>query len=518
MMFKRLSIGFFFLVLMNEGMAQNKINLFSEINYNSIPAVNLNEYKSVQDRDNRFQNPNIALGVAISGGGSRAQFFSMGVLLGLEEIQEDDTNRNFLNEIDYFSTVSGGCYSAGYYLTILKNRLQFDNCTFNEFYFSKADAFKSDVNKSATIFSLLNNSRNEKGEKVSMAQRLDLEVLQYDSTNPENQNKFKTQMLLSDFFIPKDSKLNPQLPILVANGTAYNNGERFPFMPHIIRALKINSSLAPNKASLSLDENHINNGYDFPLTYAITASSAFPGVLPKTKFGIKNQDKILCVIDGGASDNMGYETLIELLHNDSKVKDKNKKALFIDCLGQGKKAPFINDGKIGLLSLLETASLYTVQTRYMTFEKDVENVLDRYKIPTSNYQIIGFTTLRDYLLTLKKDQKYDDLVTQLKDTDDEIASWLKLHDDFKAELVAKFGSDSFKKDKFGEPLLSSLDREKFKDFDASELLMLYEYASHVETKLKTTPEEKEMLLLSGRFAAYLKTNELKGLLVENKGI
>lgn len=62
---------------------------------------------------------------------------------------------------------------------------------------------------------------------------------------------------------------------MVANGTAYNNGERFPFMPHIIRALKINSSLAPNKASLSLDENQINNGYDFPLTYAITASSAF---------------------------------------------------------------------------------------------------------------------------------------------------------------------------------------------------------------------------------------------------
>ncbi len=516
MMFKRLSIGFFFLVLMNEGMAQNKINLFSEINYNSIPAVNLNEYKSVQDRDSRFQNPNIALGVGISGGGSRAQFFSLGVLLGLEEIQEDKSNRNFLNEIDYFSTVSGGCYSAGYYLTILKNRLQYDNCTFNEFYFSKADAFKSDVNKSATLFSLLNNSRNEKGEKVSMAQRLDLEVLQYDSTNPDNQNKFKTQMLLSDFFIPKDSKLNPQLPIMVANGTAYNNGERFPFMPHIIRALKINSSLAPNKASLSLDENQINNGYDFPLTYAITASSAFPGVLPKTKFGIKNQDKILCVIDGGASDNMGYETLVELLHND-KVNDKNKRALFIDCLGQGKKAPFINDGKIGLLSLLETASLYTVQTRYMTFEKDVENILERYKIPTSNYQIIGFTTLRDYLLTLKKDQAYDDLAAELKSTDDEAASWLKLHNDFREKLIEKFGADRFKKDKIGEPLLSSLDKETFKDFGASELLMLYEYTSHVETKLKITPEEKEMLLLSGRFAAYLKTNELKGLLVENKG-
>lgn len=513
---RRFQILFFFLVFVTKGMAQNKINLFSEINYNSIPAVALSEYKSVQERNNRFQNPNIALGVGISGGGSRAQFFSMGVLLGLEEIEENNLQRNFLSEVDYFSTVSGGCYSAGYYLTILKNRLQYDNCSFNEFYFSKADAFKSDVNKSATLFSLLNNSRNEKGEKVSMTQRLDLEVLQYDSSNPENPDKFKTQMLLSDFFIPKESDKNPELPIMVANGTAYNNGERFPFMPHVIRALKINSSLAPNKADLPLDGNKINNGYDFPLTYAITASSAFPGVLPKTKFGIKGQDKILCLIDGGASDNMGYQTLIELLHNDIKVDDKNKKALFIDCLGQGKKAPFINDEKIRLISLLETASLYTVQTRYITFEKDVEDQLQKYKIPTSNFQVIGFTTLRDHLLKLKKDQAYDDLVLQLKNTEDEESNWLKLHDDFKAKLIAKFGADKFKKDKYGDVLLSSLEKSTFKDFGASELLLLYEYTSHVETKLKTRPEEKEMLLLSGRFAAYLKTDELKGLLVENK--
>lgn len=505
-----------FFLFVQTGFSQNKINLFSEINYNSIPTVSLDDYKSVQERNTQFQNPNIALGIGISGGGSRAQFFSLGVLLGLEEVWETDSNHNFLNEIDYFSTVSGGCYSAGYYLTILKNKLQYENCSFNEFYFSKADAYKSDVNKSATILSLLNNSRNEKGEKVSMAQRLDLEVLQYDSTNPENENKFKTQMLLSDFFIPKDSKLKPQLPIMVANGTAYNNGERFPFMPHIIHNMKINSSLAPNKASLPLDGNEINNGYDFPLTYAITASSAFPGVLPKTKFGIKNQDKILCVIDGGASDNTGYETLVELLQSDTKVKGKNKKALFIDCLGPGKKAPFINDEKIRLLSLLETASLYTVQTRYITFERDVQNALEKYKIPTSNYQIIGFTTLREYLLTLKKDQAYEDLVTQLKNSDDEAASWLKLHDDFKAHLISKFGLQSFKIDKNGGAQLASLDKEKFKDFGASELLMLYEYASHVETKLKTTAEEKEMLLLSGRFAAFIKNKELKELLVENK--
>lgn len=167
--------------------------------------------------------------------------------------------------------------------------------------------------------------------------------------------------------------------------------------------------------------------------------------------------------------------------------------------------------------MLETASLYTVQTRYMTFERDVENALERYKIPASNYQIIGFTTLRHHLSNLNKDQKYEDLVKELKNSDDEAATWLKLHDDFRAQLISKFGEESFKKDKNSELQLASLDREKFKDFGASELLMLYEYASHVETKLKITPEEKEMLLLSGRFAAYLKTNELKELLIENKG-
>lgn len=505
-----------FFLFLQIGFSQNKISLFSEINYNSIPAVSLSDYKSVQDRDIKCQNPNIALGIGISGGGSRAQFFSMGVLLGLEEIEENTYQRNFLNEIDYFSTVSGGCFSAGYYLTILKNKLQNDNCSFNEFYFSKADAYKDYVDKSVNILSLLNNSRNEKGDKIPMTQRIDADILQYDAGNPESTDKFGTQMLMSDFFIPKESKSEPLLPMFVANGTAFNNGERIPFMPHIIRGLNINSSLAPNKASIALNENKINDGYNFPVTYAITASSAFPGVLPKVKFGVKNQEKILCIVDGGASDNMGYKTLVELLHNDTRVSDKNKKALFIDCLGQGKKTPYITDAKIRLISLFETASLYTVQTRYMTFDKDVENTFERYKIPVSNYQVIGFTTIREHLLKMEKDQEYESLVSELKNTNDDSSNWVRLFGDFKTGLIAKFGEDSFKKDKDGEIIIATLSKEKFQNLSAKQILLLYEYASHVETKLRITPEEREILLLSGRFAVYLKTNELKDLLVENK--
>lgn len=496
--------------------SQNKINLFSEINYNSIPDVSLADYKSVQERDQKFQNPNIALGIGISGGGSRAQFFSMGVLLGLEEIDENYLQRNFLNEIDYYSTVSGGCFSAGYYLTVLKNKLQHDNCSFNEFYFSKADAYKDYVDKSANILSLLNNSRNEKGDKIPMTQRIDTDILQYDALNPDNKDKFNTQMLLSDFFVPKESKTEPSLPMFVANGTAFNNGERIAFMPHVIKGLGIDESLAPNKADLVLNENKINDGYNFPVTYGITASSAFPGVLPKVKFGIKNQDKILCIIDGGASDNTGYKTLAELLHSDTRVEDKNKKALFIDCLGQGKKEPYINDTKIGLLSLFETASLYTVQTRYMTFDKDVENTFERYKIPIKNYQIIGFTTIRNHLQKMKKDEKYEELVSELKNTTDDSSGWFKLYTDFKNDIVEKFGESAFKKNKDGEIIAATLQKDKFQELSAGEVLLMYEYASHIETKLRIKPEERDILLLAGRYAVFLKTPELKELLVEYK--
>lgn len=208
--------------------------------------------------------------------------------------------------------------------------------------------------------------------------------------------------------------------------------------------------------------------------------------------------------------------LAELLHSDTRVEDKNKKALFIDCLGQGKKEPYINDTKIGLLSLFETASLYTVQTRYMTFDKDVENTFERYKIPVKNYQIIGFTTIRNHLQKMKKDEKYEELVSELKNTTDDSSGWFKLYTDFKNDIVEKFGESAFKKNKDGEIIAATLQKDKFQELSAGEVLLMYEYASHIETKLRIKPEERDILLLAGRYAVFLKTPELKELLVEYK--
>ena len=71
------------------------------------PTVNINSilYKSVQTRDNLEQDPDLAVVVAISGGGERAANFGAGVLIGLEKIISDSGGTNALAEVDYFSTV-----------------------------------------------------------------------------------------------------------------------------------------------------------------------------------------------------------------------------------------------------------------------------------------------------------------------------------------------------------------------------------------------------------------------------
>ncbi len=82
--------------------------------------VDVMRYEDVQTRVG--QDPELTLVVAISGGGYRAANFALGALLGMEQLEyvqmgEDGGGRenesNLLNEVDYFSTVSGGGLAVG---------------------------------------------------------------------------------------------------------------------------------------------------------------------------------------------------------------------------------------------------------------------------------------------------------------------------------------------------------------------------------------------------------------------
>ena len=71
--------------------------VYSDNHYEPLPKVTIEHYKTPQLRAG--QNPEKALGLAISGGGSRAEYFSLGVLIGLDHMQLSE--RTFLEEVDY---------------------------------------------------------------------------------------------------------------------------------------------------------------------------------------------------------------------------------------------------------------------------------------------------------------------------------------------------------------------------------------------------------------------------------
>ena len=80
------------------------------------PTVDMGYYKSVQERPG--QSADLATAIAISGGGLRASNFGIGIMLGLEAIGTDNGG-NALQEVDYISTVSGGGFAGGAYISAL---------------------------------------------------------------------------------------------------------------------------------------------------------------------------------------------------------------------------------------------------------------------------------------------------------------------------------------------------------------------------------------------------------------
>ena len=80
--------------------------------------IDLSKYKDVQTR--AHQQSELTIVVAISGGGQRASNLAAGVMMGMEEIPHSYLKGNLLQEVDYFSTVSGGSLAAGLYLTLMR--------------------------------------------------------------------------------------------------------------------------------------------------------------------------------------------------------------------------------------------------------------------------------------------------------------------------------------------------------------------------------------------------------------
>jgi predicted acylesterase/phospholipase RssA len=285
------------------------------------PEINLDTLAPQNKRPNQ-ELTSVDFMVSLSGGGQRAAAFAIGVLSELEKLKinanpNNGDNKNIfnaLNEIDYMSTVSGGSWAGGAYITeLIKHQNQFPKTTF---------------------------SINEPRVQVKIKENLQkLEMSYFDNclvakiergiTKLEN-----SKVYYSDIFTPASSTNKPKVPYIFVNATNPETFSPFVFTQSYFNKYKVE---AFKYCGYNVKVNQLG---DTPLSLALSASSSVPGFrhmqvtsglckIPKyvNTALCKGSPKNFDLIDGGVYDNLGYKTSFKVLSQSSSPK---KSLLVID--------------------------------------------------------------------------------------------------------------------------------------------------------------------------------------------
>lgn len=219
------------------------------------------------------------IGVALSGGGSRASVYGAA---SLEILAEE----GLLQRATYLSSVSGGGFPAAYY-TLKKPT------DFAEF----KQAMRFDFLGSMTVRQL------EKPNRIS---------------SPTRRLSSLQDVLDREFLNGTTYGELPQTPILLVNGARYDDARRFVFstvaIPEEQSSLRQFSEQNLRTASFSLPGCARTTPKDFPVALAVATSAGFPPLLGPTS--IKATDTCSGdgtaywhIGDGGILDNSGVESI-----------------------------------------------------------------------------------------------------------------------------------------------------------------------------------------------------------------
>lgn len=390
-------------------------------------SIDLSKYKSPQTRQSG-QDPNIAFAIAISGGGHRATNFGTGVLIELEKITKPTGVRsNALNEIDYFSTVSGGGLAAAAYISSLHDHN----------YFNKDDERKLPEYSFADII-LNGNQSNSHDESthnacvcdpmlkdhLSHGYHKDLleglfawtgatrgEFLERAFDNEILGRRWRKEKLirtyekltrnpsltLGDIFVAKyENDRQVTVPYWIANATVYENGSIFPFTPDFLKLYMIcgyNHRLKrhhfdPKKQSY---DSFIN---DVPLSLGLTASGNFPVLIPATTLhsSMDPKNPYLHLLDGGMADNLGIITALRLL---STEKNKRRVLIVVDAFKEN-AAPFSNTSSPPLMADTAIRAMNISLDSWRGRAREIVNALNTSQLYGPNIQtvFISFDDLR----------------------------------------------------------------------------------------------------------------------------
>jgi hypothetical protein len=484
-------------------------------------SVSLGFYKSPEDR-NKIQDKNLSLAMSISGGGSRSSNFGKGVLLELEKIQYVNQKSNpgdtstVLNEIDYFSTVSGGGHAAGAYFAFL-NQKETGSKTFNDFYLDKNGLpFKFYVKLLGTnlipaLFQRFPVNRNKQLEK-----EVDRHVLLC-------KNKKSKPILLGDIFIDsKNTEKQVKYPLLVANGTNLDNILILQFHPKFLDSLHIQAYFDWHNRSRCLKEQP--DMYKLPLAVALTASGSVPLLVPPLLFKIRNsKSQYLRVVDGGLSENKGFKTAKQLL--DQAPKENRKVVLIVEDTPGGVGDRYYHQWRGKNHYSITKTIWYGLDAKYTSFYGDIDDAMkkmdcnDKPCDSKAGFVILDFRTLLENPGTLVPHWNRDDSACHINpDYFNKIknSSQLKTLD---ANLHKKYTANP---SQFYDENIEWSPKRKVhmvKDLydryytsgipNILERIYLFEIVTHMETKYQAKEFEKEALILAGRIVVRIKSEQIK---------
>lgn len=434
---------------------------------NTVPTVDIDRYKSVQSRPN--QHADWAVAMAISGGGSRSANFAMGVLLALEELQTSDST-TMLDEVDYFSTSSGGGFAAGAYLAALFERELFTRDSAWDFPTYYEAVIRPSLKRSY-INPLIGAWTNPKvwfshvDEGDALEKAIDYHILGYKYRRYRFGRRGNRSLLLGDVFIDKDSlDLPVRFPMVVANGTIYQNMAIFPFAPNIIDTFQISGYTHHMREIHGIEQM---NPYTMPFSVGLKASGSFPVLISNTTL-VSNYDleyPYLHIMDGGVADNIGYKTGVAMLQQDTVAT--RKFLLVVDADGTGIVPTF---GK---------------------YENGVFNLIVAFKLPTSG-------------LDSRRAQRKQD-ITELCLKNGITPIFLNFGAFIENNPAPAQESIRVKR---ARRAMINLMEQVPEDVTAAELQTLYDLLSAIRTKYTIKRDEQRLLTLAGKQVVRVRMTQL----------
>ncbi len=255
------------------------------------------------------------VGVAVSGGGSRAAYFTACVLDEMRRLRAGDgrSTRSLLDEVDYVSSVSGGSLASAYY--VLERPPGSEAAELDAFF----ARYRRDMKLHFELRSL--------ARTMFLLRWLPLVFTYYHrghimaSTWDAN---FFDDATFAD--LPEAA---PPYPSLVINATSYSSGHKFLFtrLPSArFNESRVFENLRRGRLNtLGYDAGHQplhNIGFDsidsdigaFPISLAVVASAGVPNLLGPVivRDRTAEAEAYEALGDGGIYDNYGLETLVQL--------------------------------------------------------------------------------------------------------------------------------------------------------------------------------------------------------------